>query len=252
MPSLSASLLPAPLPLRDGVRVLEIGTGDGRTILEVAQWGSELGIRGRYVGLDREPTRAEPFAAAAAAAAVGDTTEFACFDAFAIGAELGRFDVLLCVDCLSQFVFEGLPAGVATSAVERRLADLLGHWRTVLAPGGVLVIADTDRDVAGDAAARAIAVFEQERWPLLPRSVVEATLRAAGFDSLLTRSSLGQQSGSRDEIERSMGAGRHRRLPRGNFPPPPYPPRLTEIADGIHELTVRVVQASVGGEGPSV
>src|SRR5262245_14146622 len=84
VPPRIASLLPAPLPLRDGVRVLEIGTGDGSTVLQVAQWGAELGIRGRYIGLDREPTRAQPFAAAAAAAAVGDTAEFACFDAFRI------------------------------------------------------------------------------------------------------------------------------------------------------------------------
>jgi SAM-dependent methyltransferase len=248
---LTASLLPAPLPLREDVRVLEIGTGDGTTIRQVARWGAGLGIRGRYVGLDRDPARAEPFAAAAAAAGVAETTEFACFDAFGIGEKLGRFDVILCVECLSQFVFEGLPAGVATGVVEGRLADLLAHWRTLLLPGGMLVVADTDRDVPGDAAARAVTVFERERWPLLPWSVVEATLRAARFDALLTRSSLGQQSGSRDKIERWMGGGRHRRLPRGNFPPPPYPSRVPEVADGIHELTCRVVQASARAEGPS-
>jgi SAM-dependent methyltransferase len=252
MPPRIAALLPAALPLRDGVRMLEIGTGDGTTILQVAQWGSELGIRGRYVGLDREPTRAGPFAAAAAAAGVGGTTEFACFDAFQIGMELGRFDVVLCFDCLSQFVFEGLPAGVATDSVERRLGELFAHWGTLLVPGGMLVIADTDRDVPGDAAARAIALFEQERWPLLPGGVVAATLGAAGFDSLLTRSSLRKRSDSRAQIERLMGAGRYRRLPRGNFPPPPYPPRVPEIADGIHELTWRVVRASVPAEGPPV
>jgi SAM-dependent methyltransferase len=245
-----ASLLPAPLPLRDGVRVLEIGTGDGTTILQVAQRGAELGIRGRYFGVDRDQIRAAPFAAAAAAAGVAGTTRFACFNAYRIGLELGQFDVLLCFDCLSQFAFQELPAGVDTDAVERRLAELFAHWRTLLTPGGMLVIADTDRDVPGDAAARAVMLFEQERWPLLPAGVVDARLRAAGFDSLVTRSSLRQRANSREEIERSMGAGRHRSLPRGDFPPSPYPARVPEIVDGIHELTWRVVQASVPLEGP--
>ncbi len=248
MPPRIASILPAPLPLRDGLRVLEIGTGDGTTILQIAQWGAELGVTGRYVGVDRDPSRAGPFRASAAAAGVGDTATFARADAFCLGSALGRFDVLVSVDCLSQFVFEGLPAGVGCDAVEQRLTDMLAHWRTVLEAGGLLVVADTDRESAGDPAARAIAVFERERWPLLPGAVIDAALRAAGFASLRTRSTLRQRSGSRDDLERFVGGGAYRRLPRGNFPPPPYPPREVAVADGIHELAWRVVQASVPAE----
>lgn len=248
MPPRIASLLPEPLPLRDGVRVLEIGTGDGTTILQVAVGAREQGVHGELVGLDREPSRAEPFAAAAAKAGVGDLARFARGNAFQIAPELGPFDVLLCFECLSQFVFEGLPASVAPDAVQTRLRDLLAHWCTLLAPGGLLVIADTDRDAAGDANARGIALFEQERWPLLPSDVVDAALRSAEFDGLQTRSSLRQQNTSRDEMERWMGAGPYRRLPRGNFPPPPFPPRVPQIADGVHELRWRVVQAAARAE----
>jgi hypothetical protein len=66
------------------------------------------------------------------------------------------------------------------------------------------------------------------------------------------RSTLRRRYDSRDEIERWMGAGPHRSLPRGHFPPPPYPPRTPEIADGVHELTWRVVQALLPAEGVPV
>ena len=244
MPPRFASFLPAPLPLRDGVQVLEIGTGDGSTILQVATWARELGVRGHFIGLDREPARAQPFAERAAAAGVGEMTRFECHDAFRIASPSGPFDLLLCFDCLSQFVFEGLPAGHDPDSARDRLTALLAHWRTLLSPGGLLVIAETDRDAAGDSHARGIALFEQERWPLLPSELLDAALRTAGFGTLLSRSSVRQQCGSRDEMEQSMGAGAYRRLPRGNFPPPPFPPRIPQVADGIHELAWRVVQAS--------
>lgn len=244
MPPRIASMLPEPLPLRDGVRVLEIGTGDGTTIRQVATWARELGATGEFVGLDREPSRAEPFAAAAREAGLGERTHFLRGDAFHLPPDLEAFDVLLCFECLSQFIFEALPAPVAPATVETRLAALLAHWRSVLAPGGRLVIADTDRDAAGDEHARGVALFEQERWPLLPSALVDAALRGAGFEALRTRSSLRQRNTSRDEMEQSMGAGRHRRLPRGNFPPPPFAPRVAHEADGVYQLSWRVVQAA--------
>lgn len=251
MPPRLDSLLPAPLPLRDGVRVLELGTGDGTTILQVASWARGGGRRGEFVGLDRDPSRAEPLARAAAAAGVAETVRFARGDAFGVPPELGQFDVLLCCECLSQFVFEGLPARVSPDAVRARLTDLLTHWRTLLTPGGVLVIAETDRDAAGDAAARGIAIFERERWPLIPNTVLDAVLAATGFDELITRASLRQENASRDEMEQSMGAGAYRRLPRGNFPPPPFPPRVPQATEGPHELHWRVVQARAGAAQPA-
>ena len=245
MPPRFVSALPAPLPLRDGVRVLEIGTGDGNTILQVATWASELGVRGSFVGLDREPSRAQPFAERAEAAGVGDTTRFACENAFRIPPSLGPFDVLLCFECLSQFIFEAQPSdGTTVDAVRDGVTSLFTHWRTLVSPGGVLVIAETDRDAAGDANARGIALFEQERWPLLPSAVIDEALRAAGFDALLTRSSV-LQSGERDKLERWMGSGPYRRMPRREWPPTPFPPRVPQAAEGAYEINWRVVQASL-------
>jgi len=235
--------LPAPLTWREGVRVLEIGTGDGSTILQLATWAREAGVRGEFVGIDREPARAGLFTQAAAAAGLSDIAWFEQQDAFRISPHLGVFDLIVCFDCISQFAFDRFPEGVPTD-IRVRLADgLFAHWRTLIGQDGLLLVAEVDRDTPGDADARGVALFEQEKWPLVPPAVIEEAVLASGFESIIAKCSPYAEDASREDMERRFGAGRYRRLPRHPFRPSPFAPRVPDSCEGVHRLTWRVLQA---------
>lgn len=246
--------LPAPLVLRDGMRVLEVGCGNGETAADVATWFREAGLRAEIVAVDNRPECRRQVIDAAAANGVEDTVRFVAADVFALPA-LGRFDLLLCVNGLAQLVFEGstarFPGLEAAAVVEAwrrapedmvtRVCDaLLGHWRDQLVPQGTIVVLDLNRDLGTEARARGVALYERTKWPMLPVPRLAAALERAGFAAIRVNSIPQVRFPRKEEVHPSLGGGTER--PQPHVPAPLWP--LPAVGDdGDYEYAIYVLQA---------
>lgn len=248
MPLLFRRDLAVPIPLRDGMRVLEIGTGNGETAADVALWFREAGQRAEIVGIDRDPCNREKFERTATSAGVGAMTRFVVANAHCL-PPLGFFDMVLCVGCFSQIVFVDVPelsvaptnapqASQSLELVQSVCGRLLDHWRASLAPAGAIVIFDFERDASDDAHARGLALFEDTKWPLVGLSLLRVALANAGFDDIHARTKPILTCAGREEALRSLG-------PEPKKPAMPALPRSWAPASrqGPHALSVFVAQA---------
>ena len=165
--------LPAPLALRAGMRVLELGAGDAATSRAIAAWARDASAAVDVVALDLDPSRADGLR--------GSGVRFVCADAFRVPPALGRFDVILCLGCISQMVMRRPVTA---------LDGLVAHWSSLLTASGQLIVQDIDRDADGDDGARGAALFEREKWPLIPPATLEGALRARGFRAVARHSAL--------------------------------------------------------------
>lgn len=109
-----------------GPRVLEIGCGNGRLLIELAR----RGVAERALGVDVSASRIA-FAAEWARELGMDGLEFRAQDALALDLEPGSFDAAICITgALGYF-------GAADPRLDGRLLDLM---REAVRPGGLIVL----------------------------------------------------------------------------------------------------------------
>ena len=206
--------LHAPLELRTGMRILEIGAGEGVALLELAARAREANVRAEFIAVDKDTTRSGPFTQAASARGLLDMTRFESANAWQLPPHLGRFDVVLCLGCVSLF------------AVGRTdpLDSLFWHWSSFMRPGARMVIAEVDRQATDEHQARAVALYERRKWPLIPAAEIDAALEKAGFAPRVAKRSLHFRTASLDDAERYLGFGLPIESGDGDFAPDISPP----------------------------
>ncbi|TLM80264.1 MAG: methyltransferase domain-containing protein [Actinobacteria bacterium] len=117
--------------IREGDRVLDIGTGPGYLARAAAE---RVGDTGRAVGLDASPEMIEQ--ATARAKQEGSTAEFVLAGAQEMPFEDGSFDAVV-----SRLALHHIPAAVKERAIE--------EIARVLAPGGRVVLVDLREQTLG-------------------------------------------------------------------------------------------------------
>jgi SAM-dependent methyltransferase len=242
--------LPAPIPLRHGLRVLDVATGSGETAFELAGWFREAGLEPDIVAVDIDARRRAEFERKARALGMEDSVRLVVADAHDLAA-IGRFDLAFCVAGISQILFcppsSRFEARAPTAeAVLSVSVELLSSIGSALTPGGTLVVMDLDRDVPGEDHARGTALFEDNKWSLLPPRVIEQALRIAGFEAIRTTRRLLARHPNREETERSFAYIRPDpvRDRRTRFTSP-WPREVVGPA-GPHAFSTHIVQAQRG------
>jgi SAM-dependent methyltransferase len=241
VPILFRGDLPRAIDLRDGMRVLEVGTGDGETAVEVAGWFRGEGKRAEVIAVDLHDSRREQVARRCATAGDPDLVRFVRADATRL-PPIGPFDMVFCVKCLSQILFELAPR-VSPEPARLACTRLLSHWGSLMAPGGTLVVLDLDRGAPGDAYARGAAMLEARTWPHLPVPVLRTALLEAAFDGVEVRTTPLARYGKRVDVPRWLGGG----LPPEEKKPRPIPaspwPLPVVSAEGDVAFSLFVLQA---------
>jgi protein-L-isoaspartate O-methyltransferase len=232
-------ILPEPIRLRDGDRVLDLGTGVGNSAFAIARLARESRLDVEVVAMDIEEHRRASFEQEASRLGAADRVRFVCADGAKVPEALGQFDWILCVGCASQFIFarrhlkrerpvralwQSAPSLFVTLAC-RRMAR---SWHRHLAPGGQVVVVELDRDVPGDDHARMVQMHESEKWALLSAELLKEALEDESFRDARIRRTSTRLEVSREEAIRLLGLeGPPQRQHAG-----PYWPRVPSKPDG--------------------
>jgi protein-L-isoaspartate O-methyltransferase len=209
-------ILPEPIRLRDGGRVLDVGTGVGNSAFAIARLARDARLAVEVLAIDNEEHRRASFEREASRAGVGDRVRFVCADGAKVPEALGQFDWIVCVGCASQLIFErpsferGRPARALWQSAPRLFVTLacrrmVRAWRRQLVPGGRVVVVDLDRDAPGDDHARTVQMHESEKWPLLSAELLREVLEDEGFRDARVRRTSTRLGVSREEAIRLLG-----------------------------------------------
>jgi ubiquinone/menaquinone biosynthesis C-methylase UbiE len=154
------------LGLKPGERVLELGHGTGRALVELAR---AVGPGGRVLGADLSPGMAQVALRRLRDEGLADRVELVTGDALALELPAASLDA-----AFSAFTLETFPEGAAL--------ELLARVRVALRPGGRLALVSMAS--GGGGAMSALYAWSHRRFPqLVDCAPIDATalLREAGF-----------------------------------------------------------------------